>query len=205
MGNTFNYQTQRLITLAQNGNQSALDQLFKRYNERVLQRVRIFIGPELRTKLESVDIVQEVFISVLRDLNNFTYKNEGDLLRWISKIIEHRLQDNSDKIHAKKRDARKEIPLNNNRSSTQDTFVGIPGPVDTTTPSLIMSRREDWNKLEKAMDKLKPEHREVIKLTKMNELSYKEVADRLGKSSEAVRTLLARALTALSRSFEQIE
>ncbi len=205
MGNTYNYQTQRLLTLVKDGDESALNQLCKAYNERVLRIVRMRMGPELRTKLESMDLVQDTFISALRSLENFTYKNEGDFLRWVSKIAENRLRDNLDKLHADKRDIRKEIPLNKNRSTTQDTFVGISGPVDTTTPSLIISRREDLNRLEKAMDKLKPEYREVITLTKIEGLSYKEVGDKLGKGADAVRMLLSRAMTSLSQSFEKIE
>jgi len=204
MENSVNYQTQRLVTLAKHGDQSALERLCKVYNERVLRIVRMRIGPELRTKLQSMDLVQDAFISALRSLENFTYKNEGDFLRWVSKIAENRLRDNLDKFHADKRDIRKEKPLNN-RSATQDTFVGISGPVDTTTPSLIMSRREDLNKLEKAMDKLKPEYREVITLTKIDGLSCKEAASRLGKAPDAVRMLLSRAMTALSQSFEKTE
>ena len=205
MGNTFNYQTQRLVTLAKDGDQSALAQLCKAYTERVLRIVRMRMGPELRSKLESMDLVQDAFISVLRDMGDFTYQNEGDFLRWVSKIAENRIRDNLDKFHADKRDIHKEIPLNDNSSTTQDTFVRVSGPVDAATPSLIMSKKEDLNKLEKAMDKLKPEYRKVITLTKIEGLSYKEAADRLGKGPDAVRMLLSRALAALSRSFEKTE
>lgn len=205
MGNTFNYQTQRLVTLAQNGDESALERLCKVYNERVLRIIRMRMGPELRTKLQSMDLVQDAFISALRSLENFTYQNEGDFLRWISKIAENRIRDNFDKIHANKRDARKEIPLISNRDATQESFARTLGPVDSTTPSLIMSRREDLNKLEKAMDELKPEYKEVITLTKIEGLTYKEAAEKMGKGSDAVRMLLSRAITALSQSFEKTE
>jgi RNA polymerase sigma-70 factor (ECF subfamily) len=203
MDNAFNCQTQSLVMLAQNGDQSALDRLCKVYNERVLRIVRIHMGPELRTKLQSMDLVQDAFISAIRSLGNFTYKNEGDFLRWVSKITENRLRDNIDNLHADKRDIRKEIPLNNSSSAAQDTFVGISGPVDRTTPSLIMSKREDLNRLEKAMEKLKPQYREVIALTKIEGLSYKEAAEKMGKGPDAVRMLLSRAIAALTRSFEE--
>lgn len=204
MENTFNYQTQRLITLAQNGDQSAIERLCKVYNERVLRIIRMRMGPELRTKMQSMDLVQDAFISALRSLENFTYKDEGDFLRWVSKIAENRIRDNFDNIHANKRDVRKEIRLNNDSSTTQGTFTGISEPVDTTTPSLIMSRREDLNRLETAMDKLKPEYREVITLTKIEGLSYKEAAGKMGKGPDAVRMLLSRAITALSQGFEKV-
>ena len=205
MYSTCNHQTQRLITLAKNGDQSALDQLFKAYNERVLRIIRMRMGPELRTKLQSIDLVQDAFISALRGLENFTYKNEGDFLRWISKIAENRLRDNIDNFHADKRDIRKEIPLNNNSSNTQDNFIGISEPANNTTPSLIISKREDLNKLEKAMEKLKPEYREVIMLIKIDGLTYADAANKLGKGSDAVRMLLSRAIAALSQSFGKIE
>jgi len=205
MGSTFNYQTQRLVTLAKSGDQSALNQLCKVYNERVLRIVRMRMGPELRTKLESMDLVQDAFISALRSLENFTYKNEGDFLRWVSKIAENRLRDNLDKIHTDKRDIRKEIPLISDRDTVQESFAQTLGPVDSTTPSLIISKREDLNKLEKAMDKLRPEYREVITLTKIEGLSYKEAGDKLKKGPDAVRMLLSRAIAALSQNFEKIE
>ena len=39
--------------------------------------------------------------------------------------------------------------------------------VDTTTPSRIISRKEEQEKLEKAMQRLNPEYREVILLAKL--------------------------------------
>jgi len=160
------------------------------------------MGQELRCKLDSVDLVQDAIISVLEDLGDFTYKNEGDFLRWLSRITENRLRDSLDKLHANKRDIRKEVRLNNYKLTTEDSFARTVGPIDSTTPSAIMSKREDLAKLEKAIDVLKPEYRQVIFLTKIEGLSYKEIADRLGKSSEAVRKLVSRAVAALTTVFE---
>jgi len=162
------------------------------------------MGGELRSKLESMDLAQDVFISALRDLGNFTYKNEGDFLRWLSKIAENRLRDHIDKLHANKRDIRKEVQLKSYEPTTGDSFVVALGPIDTTTPSAIMSKREDLARLAKALDALKPEYREVIVLTKIDGLSYKEIADRLGKSGDAVRMLVSRAIAALTGAFESI-
>lgn len=125
-------------------------------------------------------------------------------MRWVSKIVENRIRDNLGKLHADKRDIRKEIPLNNT-SATQDTFAGISEPVDSTTPSLILSKGEGLNKLEKAISGLKPEYREVIILTRLEGLSHKQVGEKLGKSPDAVRMLLARAMSVLSRNFENTE
>jgi len=199
---SFSHNTQRLVALAKTGDELALEQLCKVYGERVRRIIRLRMGNELRSKMESMDLVQDAFIAALRDLESFTYRNEGDFLRWMSTIAENRLRDNLKKLHADKRDIRKEMSLNNNRQSAQDSFVKMSGPVDTTTPSVIMSRREELDKLEKALDKLKPEYKEVILLTKIEGLSSKELSDRLGKAPGAVRMLLSRAMIALASALE---
>ena len=194
--------TQQLVALAKGGDNSALNQLCNVYGERVHWIIRLRMGRELRSKLESMDVVQDVLVSVLKDLGDFTYRDDGDFLRWLSRIAENSLRDNVDKLHAGKRDIRREVRLDNDGPTTEDRFGGTAGPIEATTPSVIMSRKEELDELAKAMDELKPEYKEVIVLTKIEGLSYKEIAGRLGKSDEAVRKLVSRAIAVLTSIFE---
>jgi len=204
MAGEADYRTEKLVTLAKAGDESAFEQLYKTYGEHIRRIMRLRMGNELRSKLESMDLVHDAFISALRGLDNFTYKNEGDFLRWVSQIAENRIRDNLDKFHADKRDIRKEIPLSNNRRNDQETVSIDLSPRDTTTPSMIMSKSEDLNKLEDAIDRLKPEYKEVIKLSKIEGLSYEEIARRTERTPDAVRMLLSRAMAALTDIFGEI-
>jgi RNA polymerase sigma factor (sigma-70 family) len=67
-----------------------------------------------------------------------------------------------------------------------------------------MSRSEDFDRLAKAIDTLKPEYREVIILTKIEGFSYQEIGGKLGKSADAVRMLVSRAMGTLSCAFENV-
>ncbi len=196
--------TRHLVALAQDGDESALNQLCRVYATRVLWLVRLRMGKELRSKLESMDIVQDVLIYAVRDLGDFIYKTEGDFVRWLSGLVENRLRDSLDKWHADKRDIRREVQLNSNRMAAEDSFVAAAEPIDTTTPSAIISKNEDFDRLAKAIDTLKPEYREVIILTKIEGLSYIETGDKLGKSADAIRMLVSRAMGALSCAFENV-
>jgi RNA polymerase sigma-70 factor (ECF subfamily) len=196
--------TRHLVALAKDGDESALDWLCRVYSERVRWVIRLRMGREIRSKLESMDLVQDALIYAIRDLGNFTYKNEGDFLLWLSKIAENRVRDSLDKLHANKRDIHREVRLDSYGPATGDSFAGAVGPVDYTTPSAIMSKTEDLARLARAIDSLKPEYRKVIVLTKIEGLSYKEIADQLGKSPDAVRMLVSRAIAALSGAFENI-
>jgi len=89
---TLGQKTQELVALAKAGDESALSRLYRAYAERVRWMVRLRMGRQLRSKLESMDLVQEVLIRALSGLEDFTYKDEGDFVRWLSKIAENELK-----------------------------------------------------------------------------------------------------------------
>ena len=196
--------TQELVALAQGGDNSALGQLCKVYGERVQRIVRFRMGRELRGKLESMDLVQDAFVAAVKDLDNFEYRDEGDFLRWMSKIAENRIRDNLKRLHADKRDIRREVPVDHRAPTEGDDCPRILEPIRTTTPSVIISLGEELDKLENAMNLLKPEYREVIVLARIEELSYGQIGDKLGKSTGAVKMLVSRATVALASAFEGV-
>jgi RNA polymerase sigma-70 factor (ECF subfamily) len=193
--------TQKLVILAKGGDESALERLYRVYGERVRWMVRFRMGKVLRSRLESMDLVQDVFINAFGAIEDFTYKNEGDFVRWLSKITQNALADNWDKIHAAKRDIRKEHRFNSHNSATDGELREVHANLDATTPSMIMSKREDLTKLEQAIDELKPQYREIVVLSKIEGLSYKEIGRKLGKSSDAVRMLMPSAMAELTTVF----
>ncbi len=62
---------------------------------------------------------------------------------------------------------------------------------------------EEFARLEAALDTLDPDYRDVIVLRKLEELSFKEIAERMGRSQDACRMLLARALAALTLKLQE--
>jgi RNA polymerase sigma-70 factor (ECF subfamily) len=150
-----------------------------------------------------MDVVQDVLVLAMGGLKDFTYRNEGDFLRWLSRIAENRLRNIFDEFHADKRDIRKEILFKEEGRVVGSGFGGASGPMGTTTPSLIMIKKEALDRVEKALDRLKPEYKEVIVLKRIEGLSYAEIGARLGKSAEAVGMLLSRAMTALTIAYRK--
>ena len=198
-----NHNTQHLVALAKEGDEFALNQLCSVYGERIRRIIRLRLDQKLRPKLDSVDVVQDALILALGGLKDFKYRNEGDFLRWLSKIAENKLRDIFDKFYADKRDVRREIPFKREEKSTEGGSFGVAGPLDTTTPSVLLSRKEQLDRLERAIDNLKPEYREVVFLSRIERLSHTEIAGKVGKSKGAVAMLLSRALVALTVAYEE--
>ena len=202
MNSVNDHKTRHLVTLAKEGDQSAINQLCRIYGERVRRIIRLRIDRKLRPKIDSVDVVQDALVLALAGLKNFTYRNEGDFLRWLSRIAENKLHDVLDKFYADKRDIRREIPFKKEEMNTDGDSFGVAGPLQTTTPSVLLSRKEQLDRLEKAIDNLKFEYREVIFLSRIERLSHDEIAAKLDKSRGAVAMLLSRALVALTAAYE---
>ncbi len=196
--------TQELVSLAHAGNESALRQICQVYTERVRWMVRLRMGKELRSKLESMDLVQNTLIQALDGLGNFSYRNEGDFIRWLAKIVENEVRGDARKMHANKRDIRKEISLDRNSPQADAKHAIAFDPIQNTTPSIIASRKEDLARLERALDQLRPEYKEMIVMAKIEGLSYREIAHRQGKSSEAIRKLVSRAIAELTAVFRRL-
>jgi RNA polymerase sigma-70 factor (ECF subfamily) len=151
-----------------------------------------------------MDLVQDTLLMAVRDLDDFTCRNDGDFLRWLLSVAENRIHDNVDRFHAQKRDIRRQISLEKlaKHATSLERHGGLP--LATTTPSVVLARREDLDRLEQAMDRIKPEYRKVIMLAKIEGLSHKDIGARLGKSPAAVAMLLSRAIVALSNAFGQV-
>jgi RNA polymerase sigma-70 factor (ECF subfamily) len=109
-------------------------------------------------------------------------------MAWLARIAEHEIQDCADFHHRQRRDAAREMPIEDD--------APLPALTRSALSRVILG--EQAEQLEAALDVLSPDHREVILLRKFEELSFAEIGQRLGKSEDACRMLLARAMTALT-------
>lgn len=197
--------TQALLLRAQNGEGQALSELYDRYQMRVLAAVRARLGAKLRGKLESWDVVQEVFLASLKNVQSFKPTSEGAFLNWLAKIVENRIRDRLDYFDADKRAPERETPLSGLRSAESSFPLDIPDRSSAPTPSQVLILNEDLARLEEVMDRLPEEQREMIVAVKIEGRSYDEIARVIGKSPDAVRMQVNRAMRALASAFRELE
>ena len=72
-----------LVQRAQDGDAEALNDLFARYHQTMVQLAQKKLGARLRSKEEPVDLAQTTFREATRDLGRFEYRGEGSLLFWL--------------------------------------------------------------------------------------------------------------------------
>ena len=197
--------TKVLLEQHRAGDAEALNALYGRYATRVLAIVRARLGAELRQRVQSLDIVQEAMLDSLKNLEKFDYASEGAFLKWLTVIVENRIRDQRDYYKAARRDIGKECPLENPRSVGSAIPLEIPDKSGLQTASRVMMLSEDMQRLEQALDHLPTEARELIISVKLEGRTYQELADEMGKTSDAVRMQANRAMDALTAVFRELD
>lgn len=197
--------TRVLLERFHGGDAAALNELYSRYVTRVLAAVRARLGAELRKKVESWDIVQDAMLASLRNIGDFQYNSEGAFLKWLVQIVENRIRDQIDHHHAERRDHRREVSVENVRSPGSAASLDIADRSGMPTPSQILMLNEDFALLEQALDQLPADVRELIIAVKLQSRTYQELADETGKSPDAVRMQVNRAMETLTAAYRQFD
>lgn len=200
-------QTKSLIVSAKLGNKEALNHLFARYQSRVLRVVRLRLTPDLRHKLglQSMDILQEVFMYAFKHLKDFEPKSQGHFLNWLSKKVQHYIYDRLDYISREKRKApqgkisieQEFIPKG--ETSKMKIQLKDKGP----TPYQIAVIKEKKEIIDSLLDLLEPEQKEIIINRDLEELTFKEIGKLYDKSEDAVRKQYTRAFKKLIELSEE--
>lgn len=182
--------TVELVARYQQGDEEALEQLFRRYYGRVHRIVRVRLGAPLRRRLESVDLVQEVFADAARGLAGFDMAEPAALVRWLATIAENRIRGAGREARADKRELDREVPLG-------------PGAAveaveeSAARPEARLLAREREALVDACVAELREDWRDVLLLRDYEGGSWEHVSARLGRSIAAAQMLHVRAREAL--------
>lgn len=182
-------ETAVLLREARAGSAEAVGRLYERTAPRLLAFIRLRLGRTLRARLESRDILQATLLRSFERLGQLEADDPAALMAWLMRIAENEIRDRADYFQRQRRDPAREVPLDEAREAAVAAARSV-------TSRLVLD--EETVRLERAIEALDDAHREVILLRKFEELSFKEIAMRLGCSEDACRMRLARAMAALT-------
>jgi RNA polymerase sigma-70 factor, ECF subfamily len=152
------------------------------------------LGADLRGKVSASDVVQETFLEAQRDMDQFQGASDARLRAWLRRILLNNVAAVQRRFLAsQKRDPEREVSLAGD-SRCGSAFATV---CDTPTPSERAIQREEQERLERCLDRLPRQYREVILLRHRDGKSFDEVAYLTGRSVPAARKLWSRALERL--------
>jgi len=181
-----------IVQEASRGDAPAADELLARFLPELRAFVRLRAGRRILGKESEDDLVQSVCREVLQDLSAFEYRGIASFKKWLYLNALRKILDRDKHYRRKMRDVAREVAL-----PTDPQYLS--GFQNVLTPSRVAIQAEAVAQLEAAFDQLPEEHVEVITLAKIVGLGHDEIAKEMGKTPNATRVLLHRALARLGR------
>ncbi len=179
-----------LLERARQGQREALDAVFERSAGKLLALIRLRLGRGLRQQVESRDVLQATLLKAFERIDGLQSTETSSFMGWLARIAENEIRDLAAFHGRQRRDAGRNVALEG------EAVAGLAAQVRSATSRLVWS--EKAGRLERALESLEPDHREIVVLRRFEELSYPEIGQRLGRSPDACRMLFARAMTALT-------
>lgn len=165
--------------------------------------VRRRMGPELAARESASDIVQSTCRELLRGASSFEERGDASFQRWVQSAAEHKLQNRARHWRAQRRQgsaASIDAPAEADDGARRAAFE--PSAPSSARPSQEALLREETERLARAFRALPEEYRAVLVRSQIDGASASEIASELGRSPEAARKLVARALARLSAELE---
>lgn len=135
---------QALVSRAQSGDRKAFEELLEGHRCSLEKYARMRIGSHLRAKVEVEDVLQETCARAFQSIGHFHWKNEKSFLVWIKGIAEHVI-----------------LKLAERHQRDQVLYVEEETISPEASPSRVLRRGERFDRLQAALDGLRPDHKEV--------------------------------------------
>lgn len=169
----------QLVNLLKEGDQAAFTEIYNRYSEKLTG----FASSKLFSLDDSRDVIHDIFVKLWEDRKQL--KVDRNLEAYLFTLTRYRIID---KI-------RKNI--------TREDYAEMALALRTSYESEIeqhIAAKEIKQSIEKALEKLSPRVREIYHLSREENLSIPEIADKLQLSEQTVKNQLTLALKYLRQS-----
>ena len=171
-----------LLEKARQGDQEAFGELVRLYEKKVYAlTLRMCKNPD-----DAAEAAQEAFLAAWQGLKFF--RGEASFSTWL-----YRLASNAcvDLLRKEQRHRAAAGPSLNDA----DTYIEVAD--DAATPQELAERSELREQIEEGLQSLSPEHREVLILRELHQLSYDEIAQTLDLDTGTVKSRISRGRKAL--------
>lgn len=175
-----------LLAQAKGGDRAALEELIRRYQDRLQRVVRIQLGASaLRRHVDSMDIVQSTFRAALPRILDLEIRGPASLLQWLATLATNQIRDTARHHRAGKRDMGREVAIDDADEHALPASAELP-----LERALLAEVRE---LLDDAVAALPDDQRRAVILRDYCGEDWPRIAADLGREIGAARQLHQRA------------
>ena len=187
-----------LLARCRRGEAAAWDELFDRHYA-AAGRFIFQLSPDF-SREDSEEICQEVFLSVIKNLDAFA--GESQFQTWLFRIAANKARDYREKrIAVKRGGAQTTISL---QAENPETGLTPDPPDHLPAPDETLMNGEQLALVREALDRLSGPCREIVELRYFGDLSYEELSATLDLNVKTVSSRLSKCLDRLEEIARKI-
>lgn len=188
-----------LVPKAKEGSEDARAELLAHVQGYASLMARQHLKPNLQAKVGVSDVVQQSMAKVIQGFDGFRGSSKAEFYGWMGQIIKNEVKKLQRDWHRDRRNIDREQRLASGLS--EDSPGHVPtDPQRTPRSEVLAKEREEL--FQTAMGGLPEDYRQVIQLRSLERLSFKDVADKMGRSHDSVTKLWYRAIMKLQQQLE---
>jgi RNA polymerase sigma factor (sigma-70 family) len=182
----------RLMAEVEAGSEDAVWQLADTYTPHIIRAVRRSLNPKLRQKIDSLDLAQTIWASLLLRPHEFTkLKTPQQLIGYLVHATQYKCCDKVRALNMKKRDIRREQSLDRPVKTLHSRINSNPPIVARDpTPSAIVAVRDQWNYV---LSKTSKRDQEILRLRREGH-TFDMIGTTLGIDEATARRAMQRLL-----------
>jgi len=189
-----------LMPDARRGDQTAREQICRQVQDYLTYAASRNLDDRLSAKLNPSDIVQLTLTRMIQGFDNFRGETTAEFYGWLNTILHNEINSVRRDLKRECRDVRRE------QSFAHDAeWTAAPSKNAAQTPSGEAMLVEKIDRLHQVMLKLPADYAEVIRLRSLDELTFQQVAEQMGKTLHSVTKLWYRAIVRLQEELEQLD
>jgi RNA polymerase sigma-70 factor (ECF subfamily) len=188
----------KLLARCRRGEAAAWDELFDLHYAPA-GRFILQLGHDL-TREDAEEICQEVFLSVIKNLNSF--HGESQFQTWLFRIATNKTRDYRERKSAAKRGGG-HAPLSLD-AENPETGLTLDPPTAAPGPDAALMSNEQAALVQQALDELGEPCREIIQLRYFGDLSYDEISHALILNPKTVSSRLSKCLDRLEEIIKKV-
>lgn len=176
-----------------------LDSLLEEHLPTLNAYVRLRTGPALGHKESISDLVQSTCREALQRYERVPSLDDLDFRYWLFALAERKIRNKARHWRAERRDRRREVRTMS--AAEERELAAAYGRFHSPSHGVVLS--DEYERVERAMNTLPPDYREVILLHHLAGLPHRAIAARMERTEGAVRQLLSKALARLARRLDR--
>jgi RNA polymerase sigma-70 factor, ECF subfamily len=190
-----------LVSRIRDGDQSARSELATQVQSYLSMMADKNLDQQVRQNIGPSDVVQMTLLKMVEGIDGFRGESTPEFFGWLNQIVKNEARKASRGLTSKKRDVRRQQSIQEQENESR-VFGGLTDQKLTPQSAALSQERIELFHL--ALSRLSDDFSTVIRLRNLEQLEFKEIAEKMNRTVNAVSKIWCRAILQFEKEMERL-